>query len=395
MLSQQIQKFMKLEAAGGIILFGVLIVALVIANSPFNHIYQQIIDLPIQIRIGQLDLSKSLLLWVNEALMAIFFMLLSLEIKREIIDGELSEFNRLTLPIVAAIGGIAIPALVYALFNYHDKALLAGWPIATTTDIAFVLGVISLLGRRVPNSLKVFVVALSIVDDILAIAIIALVYTSNLSYSALLGAAAGAVLLFLFNIFNVKRIAPYILVGIVIWICVLKSNIHATLAGVLIGFAIPLNVKGETDYSPLRHLEHILHPWVAFFILPLFVFVNGGVPFVGTSLSQLFSSVPIGIAAGLFIGKTFGIFLLVWLLIISGLGKKPTNSNWPQIIAVSSLTGIGFTMSLFLSALAFSGSEFENLARQGVLLGSAISCIFGVGLLLLTGNKNTNEDTED
>ena len=333
MLSRQIEKFMRLEAASGVLLFGVLIIALVIANSPLNHIYQQIIDLPIQIRIGELDLAKPLLLWVNEALMALFFMLLAMEIKREAVDGELSEITKITLPVVAAIGGIVIPALFYYAFNHHDKALAAGWPIPTTTDIAFVVGLIALLGKRVPSSLKIFVVALSIVDDIIAIVIIALIFTNKLSYFALLGALAGIVLLVIFNLSNVKRLAPYMLVGIIIWVCVLKSNVHATLAGVIVGFAIPLNTNDNTEHSPLRHLEHILHPWVAFAILPLFVFVNGGVPFVGTSISALFSSVPLGIASGLFLGKTIGVFLLVWLMVISGLSVKPSNSNWLQVLA--------------------------------------------------------------
>jgi Na+:H+ antiporter, NhaA family len=385
MFTRQIQDFLKVEALGGVALFIMLILALLIANSQLSPLYQAIVDLPIQVRVGTFNLEKPAFLWVNDGLMAIFFMLLALEIKREVLEGDLSDSSQMALPVIAAIGGIAIPALIYLAFN-HQGATMVGWPIPTMTDIAFTLGVIALLGPRVPPNLKVFVVALSIVDDILAIGIIAIFYTGHLSYLALFFAFLGILVLILFNYLGVKRIAPYLLIGIVIWICVLQSKVHATLAGVLIGLLIPLRTSDSaknTGYSPLRRLEHMLHPWVAFFILPVFVFFNGGISFENFAWKSLLHPVPMGIALGLFLGKSLGIFSISWLAIKSGFAKLPGGSNWRQLYGVAVLSGIGFTMSLFLSALAFSGSEFEELARKGVLFGSLLSVVVGVSILLI------------
>lgn len=380
-LTKRFQAFIKLEASGGIVLFGVLILTLIIANSALYPYYQKLIELPIQIRFGQLNLEKSALLWVNEFLMAIFFMLLALEIKREILEGELSSKSQLSLPLIGAVGGVTIPALIYLAFNHSNPLAAVGWPVPTTTDVAFTLGVVSLLGKRVPLNLKIFVVALSIVDDILAVGIIAIFYTGSLSLAALSLAAVGLLALILLNRLGIKRIAPYMLIGLLIWVCVLESKIHATLAGVAIGLVIPLYSRDGTKYSPLRRLELMLHPWVAFFILPIFVVFNGGIPFTDFTLDSLLSPVPMGIAWGLFLGKSCGVFAIVWLSVKVGLARLPSGCNWRQLFGVSALTGIGFTMSLFLSALAFSDTPFENVARQGVMLGSLFSTLLGVIVL--------------
>ncbi|MEE9452384.1 MAG: Na+/H+ antiporter NhaA [Gammaproteobacteria bacterium] len=390
--SKRLQEFIKLEAGSGVVLLFVLAIALIIANSPLYSYYLAFIDLPIQIRVGTFNLEKSALLWVNEFLMAIFFMLLALEIKREIAEGELSNRSQLSLPVIAAVGGIAIPGLIYYVFNYGNSVTVLGWPIPTTTDIAFVLCVVALLGDRVPTNLKVFVVALSIVDDILAIIIIGAIYTSSLSIAALGLATAGILTLILLNRLGVKRVAPYMLIGIFIWVGVLESKIHATIAGVIIGMLIPLRTKDGTSYSPLRRLERMLHPWVAYFILPTFVFFNGGIPFKGFTISGLFLPVPLGIMLGLFVGKSIGVFTVSWLVIKSGLARLPSGSNWPQLFAVSTLTGIGFTMSLFLSALAFNGTLYEDTSRQGVIVGSILSTILGVSIFIIVGKKRRTKN---
>lgn len=393
-LSKRIQTFIKLEASGGIVLFGVLIVVLLVANSNLYPSYQQLIELPIQIRIGNINLEKPAILWVNEFLMAIFFMLLALEIKREMLEGELSSASQLSLPLIGAVGGVAVPALIYVALNHGKGDAMLGWPIPTTTDVAFTLGIVSLMSKRVPLSLKIFVVALSIVDDILAIGIIAVFYTGDLSWSALSYAVIGILGLVLLNRFGVKRIAPYMLLGLLIWVCVLESKIHATVAGVAIGLIIPLYAKDGTKYSPLRRLEMMLHPWVAFLILPIFVIFNGGIPFNEFSAETFFTSVPLGIALGLFLGKSLGVFSIVWLAIKLNFAKLPAGSNWRQLLGVASLTGIGFTMSLFLSALAFNETPYENLARQGVLIGSLFSVLLGVGMIYL-GKPHVDNGNND
>lgn len=368
-------KFMRTEALGGILLMIALLCALVIANSPVANHYDHFLDIPIQVKFGKLELAKPLLLWVNDGLMAIFFLMLSLEIKREILVGELSTRAQLTLPLVGALGGIIVPALIYIAFNWRSTTL-SGWPISTTTDIAFTLGVVALLGKWVPTNLKILLVGMSIVDDILAIAIIAFFYTDELSTWSLYLSSLGIFVLIALNYFGTTRITPYVLLGIFVWVCVVKSGVHATLAGVVVGFCIPFRGKDKT--SPLRHLEHKLHPWVAYFILPLFVFVNGGVIFHDMTIAKILSPVSVGIACGLVIGKTLGIFGCLWLLIKLGCAQLPKDCNWLHLLGLSALMGIGFTMSLFLAALAFNLTPFENIARQGVLIGSFVAGVIAV-----------------
>lgn len=384
MLTRRLREFIKLEAASGIILLSVLLIALFIANTPLKPYYTSFINTPVQIRIGVLDLNKPAFLWVNDGFIAVFFLLLALEIKREVLDGELSKRSQLILPTFAALGGIVLPALIYLSITQFDPTLFRGWPIAVTTDIAFALGVVALLSKRVPSSLKVFLVALSIVDDILAIAIIAIQFTHKIHLTSLILGGIGLLCLILFNIVGIKRIAAYILVGIVMWVCILKAGIHATLAGVLVGFAIPLrdvknpNINNHEFLSPLRHLEHILHPWVAFFILPTFVFMNGGIPLLDIEPSQLLSAVPVAIALGLSVGKTFGILGASFLIIKLKWSQLPSGANWIQLLGISAIAGIGFTMSLFITSLAFHDTAHATLARQGVLIGSLLSGLIAV-----------------
>ncbi len=391
-MTKRLAHFIKLESTSGVLLVIALLLAIALANTPLAKYYDVILDTPIQIKIDIFELQKPLLLWINDGLMAVFFMLLALEIKREVLAGELASLNQILLPVSAAIGGIIFPALIYFGLNYHTPAALPGWPIATTTDIAFALGVIALLGSKVPPSLKVFLVALSIVDDILAITIIAVFYTAKLSYLSLACAFGGVVILIILNFLHVRRIAAYMLVGAFIWICVLQSGIHATLAGVIIGFTIPYKVRQSSQISPLRELETKLHPWVAYLILPLFVFANGGITFGDVPISALWSSVPLGIILGLVIGKTFGVFSATWLITQLKVAKLPSGSNLMQLLGLSALTGIGFTMSLFLASLAFFDSSYESLARKAVIIGSFISCIVGVAAFNLAARKVTKKN---
>lgn len=382
MISERIQKFINLEATGGIFLLFTLFIALIIANSPLDKSYQQFLDTNIHLGFGQYQLAKPAILWVNEGLMAIFFMLLSLEIKREFLEGDLSHMKQVTLPFAGAIGGIGLPILIFVAFNHGHPFEMRGWPIPTTTDVAFMLGIVSLLGKRVPPSLKVTLVALSIVDDIVAIVIIAVSYSDSLSWLSLVVSLGGVLLLILLNWMRVMRVAPYMLAGIIIWVAVLKSGIHATLAGVVIGLLMPLKNPNNPGDSPLRRLERQLHPWVAYGVLPIFVLFNGAVPFVGFHMAEFAKPLALGISLGLFVGKSVGVFCCCWLAIKLGIGQLPENSNYRQLLGVSVLTGIGFTMSLFLATLAFANTEYENLSRQAVLLGSLCACVLGVCLLL-------------
>ncbi len=382
-LSQAFQKFVQLEGAAGILLIFSLMFALIIANSSLYPLYDAFINLHGIVQIGNIRIEKPALLWINDGWMAIFFMILTLEIKREMIDGELANFRMVTLPLSAAIGGIAIPALIYLLINLGGDPLThKGWPIPTTTDVAFVLGVVAIFRKYIPNSLKVFVVALSIVDDILAITIIAIFYTADLSITSLALGGFGVLVLIILNRCRVMSLIPYAVTGLLIWVCVLKSGVHATLAGVLVGFFIPYK-DPHSDYSPLKYLEHSLHPWVAYFILPAFVFVNGGISFEDFAFSQLLIDVPLGISMGLFLGKSIGVFGFSWFVIKTGFCKMPSNSNWLQLLATSTLTGIGFTMSLFLSSLAFFDTPYEDLARKGIILGSLLSGVVAIFLYWL------------
>ncbi len=377
-------EFLHHEAAGGIILLVAAIAALIASNSSLQWLYDHFLEVPVGVRAGALEIQKPLLLWINDGLMAIFFFLVGLEIKRELVRGELSTFGQAALPAVAAAGGMIVPALIYVVVNWGDPAALRGWAIPAATDIAFAVGVLAVLGSRVPASLKIFLLALAILDDLGAILIIALFYTENLSWFSLAVAAAGVLVLWTLNTRNVTRLAPYALTGLVIWVCVLKSGVHATLAGVIVAFAIPLTPKGEGELSLLEELERGLHPWVAFAVLPLFAFANAGVSLRGFSLGDLLQPIPFGIAAGLFVGKTVGIFTATWLAITTGVGARPDGASWIQILGVGMLGGIGFTMSLFIGMLAFPDPAQAAPLRLGVLAGSLVSAVAGYMVLRAT-----------
>ncbi|MCH7517512.1 MAG: Na+/H+ antiporter NhaA [Candidatus Dadabacteria bacterium] len=379
---EAIQEFLKLESASGIILVGAAVLALIISNSPLSSLYDLFLDTPVEIRIGALHLAKPLLLWINDGLMAIFFLLIGLEVKREILDGQLSSISQVALPGIAAIGGMAIPALIYIIFNISNASALNGWAIPSATDIAFALGILALLGSRVPLSLKLFLLTLAIIDDLGAIVIIAIFYSGDLSVTSLIFAAVTIAILFAMNLLGVKRIAAYVVVGLILWICVLKSGVHATLAGVILAFAIPLRTK-EDEPCPLREMEHSLHPWIAFGIMPIFAFANAGVSLEGMSFGSLFEPIPIGIALGLFLGKQAGVFGFSLAAVKLGLAKLPSDINWRMIYGTSVLCGIGFTMSLFISTLAFDSSITDDAAsaRIGILVGSFISAIAGYLIL--------------
>lgn len=381
-----IREFLKLEAAGGIILVIAAACAMVLANSAGAALYEGILAVPVAVQVGELTIAKPLLLWINDGLMAVFFMLVGMEIKREVMEGQLSSAAQIALPAFAATGGMIVPAAFYAGLNWEDAVALNGWAIPAATDIAFALGVLALLGPRVPISLKVFLLAVAIIDDLGAIIIIAVFYTADLSLAALALAGVGIAGLIALNLAGVKRIAPYMLVGVFLWVCVLKSGVHATLAGVATGFAIPLagTVAGDQHESPLRHLEHTLHPWVAYGILPVFAFANAGVSLVGLSLANLLQPVPLGIASGLFIGKQIGVFGFTWIAVKAGLCHKPAGATWLQFYGVALLTGIGFTMSLFIGTLAFEDPGFAADVRIGVLSGSILSAVAGYLVLRLS-----------
>ncbi|MBF0304741.1 MAG: Na+/H+ antiporter NhaA [Alphaproteobacteria bacterium] len=388
-----IQEFLKLESAGGIILVAMMALALLVVNSPLAGYYEALLGLPVEVRIGPLDIAKPLLLWVNDGLMAIFFVLVSLEIKREMMVGELASLRQAALPAFGAVGGMAVPALIFVLFNQDNPTALRGWAIPSATDIAFSLGVLSLLGRAVPSSLKVFLAALAILDDLGAIVIIAVFYTEQLSVTSLGLGAVGLGGLILLNRLGVKRFTPYVLTAVFLWVCVLKSGIHATLAGVALGFAIPMTAGDE---SPLRRLEHLLLPWVAFMILPIFALVNSGLSLRGIGLEELGHPVVLGIAAGLFIGKQVGVFGAAWLVIRLGWAQLPQGARWSEFYGVAILTGIGFTMSLFIGSLAFDGVRtLEAETRLGVLIGSLASAVLGYLLLrVLTRGRIAAEPLE-
>ncbi|HEY7669623.1 MAG TPA: Na+/H+ antiporter NhaA [Hyphomicrobium sp.] len=369
--------FMQHDAASGIVLLGAALLALILQNSPASWLYDGLLGTPFTVRTGGLMIDKPLLLWINDGLMAIFFFLVGLEIKRELKVGELSTRKQAALPVIAALGGMIVPALIYMMINWGDKTALQGWAIPAATDIAFAVGVLALLGPRVPTSLKVFLLALAIIDDLGAIVIIALFYTSHLSFAALALAALGVGALAILNTRGVTRVAPYLLVGVFIWVCVLESGVHATLSGVVTALAIPLTIpEGETQ-SPLIKLEEALHPWVTFGVLPLFAFGNAGVPLAGMTLEKVMGAIPMGIALGLFIGKPIGIFGFSLAAIGLKLAEKPEGATWAQHFGVAILGGIGFTMSLFIGMLAFVDAERTAEIRIGVLLGSITSAIVG------------------
>jgi Na+:H+ antiporter, NhaA family len=374
--------FMKHDAASGIVLLGAAFLALLLQNSPASWLYDGLLDTPVTIGVGAIVIDKPLLLWINDGLMAIFFFLVGLEIKREMMVGELSTTKQASLPVIAAVGGMLVPALIYSTINWTDDTALHGWAIPAATDIAFAVGVLALLGPRVPTALKVFLLALAIIDDLGAIIIIAFFYTSHLSLAALGLAGVGIAMLAILNFRGVTRIAPYVLVGVFIWLCVLKSGVHATLSGVITALAVPLTIpQGETQ-SPLVKLEEALHPWVTFGVLPLFAFGNAGVSLAGMTLEKVFSAIPMGIAFGLFVGKPIGIFSFSFAAIKLKFAGKPDGATWPQLFGVAVLGGIGFTMSLFIGMLAFVDAERAAEIRIGVLLGSIMSAT--VGYLILS-----------
>ena len=384
-MKSTIQEFLKLESASGILLMAAALLAMIVANSPLFAYYNWILNIPVEVRVGDLQIAKPLLLWVNDGLMAIFFFMIGLELKREIMEGELSKPANVMLPAAGAIGGILIPVAIFSVLNWGDADAMRGWAIPSATDIAFALGLLMLLGSRVPVGLKVFLVSLAIFDDLAAIIIIAIFYTSELSARALISTAICLVVLAIMKKRGVTSVSPYLWVGLIMWISVLKSGVHATLAGVALAAFIPLNVPNEPERSPLRELEHDLHTLVAFAILPIFAFVNAGVSFRGLGVSDLLHPVPLGIAAGLFLGKQVGIFGFCWLAIKAGIAKLPTGANWGSLWGVSILCGVGFTMSLFVGSLAFESTTVDIREmfdeRLGILLGSLLSGVVGYFVL--------------
>ncbi len=386
-ISKPFKWFFKLEAASGLVLFFAAIIALIISNSNLSEIYFSSLDKYIFIGINKFGLKLSVLHWINDALMAIFFFFVTLEIKREFLQGELSDFKQALLPIIAAVGGMVVPALFYIFINFGDSQTLNGWAIPSATDIAFSLGVLSLLGKRVPLSLKVFLTALAIIDDLGAIVIIALFYSGDLSIKYLSLMLLAFLILLIINKFNVKKFLPYLIVGIFLWDFTHNSGIHATIAGVLLALTIP-HRKKEKDFSLLLKIEHAISPYVAFLIMPLFAFANAGVSLEGLNLNSLLDKVPLGIVLGLFVGKQLGVFVFSYISIKLKVAKMPNNSNWYNFYGVGVLTGIGFTMSLFVGNLAFvENIQYMDGVKIGVLTGSLLSTLFGYFLILLTPNK--------
>ncbi|MET4807410.1 Na+/H+ antiporter NhaA [Limibacillus sp. MBR-115] len=376
-----IRDFLKMEATAGLFLVAAAILAMVFANGGLGDVYADFLNTPVKVQIGTLLIAKPLLLWVNDGLMAIFFLLVGLEIKREVLVGELSRRDQVMLPAVAALGGMVVPAAIYLIFNGGDPVARLGWAIPAATDIAFALGVLALLGSRVPLALKVFLTALAIIDDLGAIVIIALFYTADLSVVSLGFGALFLVGLVTLNLMGVTRMSLYWILGIALWVCVLKSGVHATLAGVALAFCIPLKANEKT---PLYDLEHALHPWVAYGILPLFAFANAGVFLGGITMDDVLSPIPMGIALGLFFGKQIGVVGFSWVAIRAGLCKLPQSVAWPHFYGAALLAGIGFTMSLFIGTLAFPAEGYGAPVRIGVLGGSLISGLAGYLLLART-----------
>ena len=383
-------RFFQLEAASGLLLIAAAILALIINNSPLSWLYTGLLDTPVVAQIGALKIAKPLLLWINDGLMALFFLLIGLEVKREVLDGQLSKPSQIVLPGAAAIGGMLVPALIYWFLNRDNPAALDGWAIPTATDIAFALGVLALLGKRVPVSLKLFLMTLAIIDDLGAIVIIAIFYSGELSTLSLGLAAACIAALVAMNRLGLVKLGPYMIIGLILWVCVLKSGVHATLAGVTLAFCIPLRTK-NAEPSPLLTLEHALHPWVAYGILPLFAFANAGLSLTGVTAESFTHHVPMGIAVGLLLGKTIGVFGLTWLAVKTGIAALPQNANWGQVLGVAILCGIGFTMSLFVGSLAFvpGTSEYAGMDRMGILTGSVFAALIGYAVTLAASRKNT------
>ena len=386
-ISKPFKWFFRLEAASGLVLLFAAVVALIISNSNLSALYFSTLDKYIFIGINKFGIKLSVLHWINDALMAIFFFFVTLEIKREFLQGELSNIKQALLPIIAAVGGMLVPALFYIFINFGDSETLNGWAIPSATDIAFSLGVLSLLGKRVPLSLKVFLTALAIIDDLGAIVIIALFYSGDLSIKYLSLMLLAFLLLLVINKFNIKKFLPYLIIGIFLWDFTHNSGIHATIAGVLLAMTIP-HRKKEKDFSLLIQVEHAISPYVAFGIMPLFAFANAGVSLEGLSFNSLLDKVPLGIVLGLFVGKQLGVFIFSYISIKTKIAQMPNNSNWYNFYGVGVLTGIGFTMSLFVGNLAFvDNMQYMDGVKIGVLTGSLLSTLFGYFLILLTPNK--------
>lgn len=386
-----IAKFLQKESSGGILLVMSALLAIFLANTPLSIYYNMLLDTPVLIQVGALEVGKPLLLWVNDGLMAIFFLLVGLELKREFVEGELSDKKSIILPGLGAIGGMVIPAAVYLYFNMDDPVAAKGWAIPAATDIAFALGVLSLLGSRVPVSLKIFLTSLAIFDDVGAILIIAIFYTSNISITALVISAVCIGMLAILNKRGVVERSIYLMIGLVMWVSLLKSGVHATLAGVALAMFIPIKSTDDPGFSPLKTLEHDLHAVVAYAILPIFAFCNSGISFSGISIDDLLHPVPVGIAAGLLIGKQIGVFGLCWIGIKLKLTELPKGMNWTTLYGTAALCGIGYTMSLFIGSLAFQETGINNIIdeRIGIIIGSVLSGIVGY-MVLKTSLKKTD-----
>lgn len=389
-----IKRFLRMESSGGILLILATVIALIFANTPLETIYGLLIDTPFEIRLGSLEIAKPLLLWINDGLMAVFFFLIGLELKRELLEGELSDLKNVILPGIGAIGGMLVPALIYAYFNADDPTTIQGWAIPAATDIAFALGILSLLGSRVPTSIKIFLTSLAIFDDIGAILIIAIFYTENISLLALGVVAVCLPVLAIMNRRGIEAKSAYMLIGIVMWVAMLKSGVHATLTGVILAMFIPMKSKTHPEISPLKMLEHDLHAVVAFIILPVFAFANAGIRLTGLGIEQIFHSVPMGIALGLFIGKQAGIFGMSWLAIKTGLTRLPKGMSLTSLYGTAALCGIGFTMSLFIGSLAFEGTGVNLLfdERLGIIMGSLASGLVGFLVLRMSLANNSQPD---
>lgn len=379
MTQEKITRFLLSELGGGLLLISAALLAILFANTTLVDAYQWILSVPVQVRVNTIDVNKPLLLWINDGLMALFFLSVGLEIKKEFLFGNLRQPSQIILPAAAALGGIAIPALVYLAFNYEDPVTRHGWAIPSATDIAFALGVLALLGNRVPSSLKIFVMTLAVLDDLGAVIIIALFYTSELSMRSLYLAGTFTALLFALNRLGYRRLGFYLLVGLLLWVSVLKSGVHATLAGIVIAMALPTDTRPGEKHSPADLVLENLHPWIVLLILPAFAFANAGVSLSGLAFDDIFGPVPLGIGLGLFLGKQIGILGVVWLLVRLQLAKLPPGTNWLQMYGAAILCGIGFTMSLFISSLAFahSGASVALTDRLGILMGSLLSAVVG------------------
>jgi len=379
--------FMQPDTRPGMLMLLAAVLALLAANSPLSPFYDAIKGTPVSIKIGAFAIDKPLLLWINDGLMAMFFFLVGLEIKRESILGELNSPSKAALPLAAALGGMIAPALVYVAFNYDSPERLNGWAIPAATDIAFALGILALLGNRIAPALRVFLLGVAIYDDLGAILVIALFYTENLSINSLLFAGIGMAVLLLLNRLQISKLTPYAIVGIIIWAAVLKSGVHATLAGFLIALFIPIRMPDNS--SPLKKLEHELHPWVAYMVVPVFAFANAGVALTGIDLGTAFGPVTLGIAFGLFFGKQIGVMAFAWLAVKLRLCRLPYGVTWLQLYGVAMLTGIGFTMSLFIGGLAFDDQTYSAPLRIGVLLGSTMSAVGGLVVLLIATRQTS------